>query len=725
MNSIDVEGILALLRPGGTLALGLKGFEARPQQLEMLKNVLDGYTNNRIALIEAGTGTGKSIAYLLPAIIWGLVNKERTVISTNTINLQEQLLHKDIPALIKALGIDIKVVLAKGMGNYLCRRKYTETMELRQLLDAPIAEDLARLEPWAEQTQDGSTAELRFQPHVGTWEMIGAEWDTCNQRECRHFKKCHFFNARENAKEAQLIIVNHHLLCADLARRMIDGNYTKPAILPEYQRIIIDEAHHLEEVATKYFAKGVSQWGIQKILARIGSERHGRLTHLRRKMIELQYHPQDILTRINLDLPQQRKALVQRYGDTFALIDQFRGMTQAAQSEEDEDRKVRLRTDELSHPFWREEIQKSVTELVQESSQYTAGLKNLLEELKEVDHPRFVEQSDGLRHELKALTGRLSETAGLMQQMVFEPPQKNDVRYIETQVHHKVSYSQLVNAQLDIAQLLANGLFKRFPTTVLCSATLTTNSSFDFIRERLGLKESLLEGKTVSTNIYESPFDYPKQALLAIPTDIPDPSSANYNEAAIEGIWNAIHASRGGALILFTSFQMLRICYQHLEERLASHGYSHQKQGDQGRHGLLQWFKSTKNAVLFATHSFWEGVDIVGDALRCVVIVKIPFQVPTEPIMQARCEQIAANGGKPFLDYSLPLAIVKFKQGFGRLIRHKSDRGCIVCLDSRLHTKFYGSKFLDSIPDCTKVFDTLEGIKHKLEAFYADKLAKK
>ncbi len=721
MSEVDIEGVLDLLRPGGRVALAIKGFEARPQQLEMLRNVLDSYKHSRIGLIEAGTGTGKSIAYLLPAIIWGLVTKERTVISTNTINLQEQLIHKDIPALVKALGVEVNVVLAKGMGNYLCRRKFAETLELKGILDAPIAEDIERLELWAQETQDGSTAELRFQPNAGTWEMIGAEWDTCNQRECCHFKKCHFFNARESAKEAQIVIVNHHLLCADLSRRMAEGNYTKPAILPEYQHIIIDEAHHLEDVATKYFATGVSQWSVQKLLARIGSERHGRLNLIKRKMADLQFFPQDILTRLNLDLPQLRKTLLQRYGDTFALIDQFRSAAQPSESDDEDDRKIRLRANELTHPFWRDSVQQSVAELTKESSQYTAALQNLLEELKEIDHQPFVEQSEGIRYELKALTGRLAESASLLQQMTFDAPQENDVRYIDKQLHHKLPYPQLVNAQLNIAQLLASSLFNRFPTTILCSATLTTDRSFDFIRERLGLQDALLEDKAVSTHIYESPFDYPSQALLVVPTDIPDPLSANFNQAAVEGIWNAIQASQGGVLILFTSFQMLRDCYRRLEERLTEHKYLHQKQGDRSRFSLLEWFRSNKRSALFATHSFWEGVDIVGDALRCVVIVKLPFQVPTDPIIQARCEQLAAKGGKPFLDYSLPLAIVKFKQGFGRLIRHKSDRGCIVCLDSRLYTKFYGSRFLDSIPNCKKIFDTLEGIKSRLEAFYGQR----
>ncbi len=723
--TVDIEGVLNLLRPGGRVAMALKGFEARPQQLSMLRNVLESYQHNRVALIEAGTGTGKSIAYLLPAIVWALVTKERTVISTNTINLQEQLIHKDIPALVKALGVEVRVVLAKGMGNYLCRRKWTETLELKGLLDAPINEEIERLEPWAAATQDGSTAELRFHPSVGTWEMIGAEWDTCNQRECRYVKKCHFFHAREKAKEAQIIVVNHHLLCADLARRRIDGNYTKPAILPEYQRIVIDEAHHLEEVATKYFASTVSQWSVQKLLARIGSERQGRLNFLRRKMAELQFYPEEILTRLNLDLPQQRRALMQKYGDTFALIDEFRTSNPSGAGQEDEERKIRLRSQELSKPFWQEAVQLSVKELTKESSQYTAGLQNLLEELKAVKHEEFVAQSEGIRHELKALTGRLADTTALLQQMAFDQPEENDVRYIEKQTHHKVSYSQLVNAKLNMAELLAKGLFARFPTTILCSATLTTDQSFDFIRERLGIQDSLLEGKAVSANLYESPFDYAQQALLVVPTDIPDPMSAEFTAAAVEGIWNAIQASQGGALILFTSFQMLRDCCQRLEERLENGQYLYQKQGDQGRHALLQWFKSNKRAVLFATHSFWEGVDITGDALRCVVIVKLPFQVPTEPIIQARCEQIAEKGGNPFLDYSLPLAIVKFKQGFGRLIRHRSDRGCIVCLDSRLHTRSYGRRFLDSIPDCQKVFDTLEGIKRRLEAFYGQKKATK
>jgi ATP-dependent DNA helicase DinG len=292
------------------------------------------------------------------------------------------------------------------------------------------------------------------------------------------------------------------------------------------------------------------------------------------------------------------------------------------------------------------------------------------------------------------------------------------VRWIESQPLKTLLNVQLIDADLDVSKALADFLFSKFPTIVLCSATLTTNQRFDFFRQRLGLHPKLLPHRSVTEHIYDSPFDYRKQAILAVPTDLPPPNHPDFNEIAYENVWKAIEVSRGHAFVLFTSYTMLQNCYEVLAKRLDEHHYPVFKQGDDNRQGLLNKFKKTKRAVLFGTDSFWEGVDVVGDALRCVIIVKLPFKVPSEPIIQARTEAIMERGGDPFFDFAVPHAIVKFKQGFGRLIRHKWDRGCIICLDTRLVMKGYGKLFLNSLPPCEKVFMNGDRLWPKIEDFY-------
>jgi ATP-dependent DNA helicase DinG len=276
----------------------------------------------------------------------------------------------------------------------------------------------------------------------------------------------------------------------------------------------------------------------------------------------------------------------------------------------------------------------------------------------------------------------------------------------------------LVDAELDIAEALVEFLFKPFSSTILCSATLTTNKKFNFVRHRLGLTPQLLGQRVVTENVYESPFDYSKQAILVVPTDMPSPLEVGFLPAAMETIWDIVKASRGAAFVLFTSYSMLKQCYEKMATQFKEQRFTLLKQGDDNRQSLLQKFKTTPRAVLFGTDSFWEGVDVSGEALRCVIIVKLPFKVPTEPITQARTEAISAKGQDPFFEYSLPNAIVKFKQGFGRLIRHRKDRGCIVCLDSRLITKRYGQQFLNSLPTCQQLRIKRANIVEEMTSFF-------
>jgi len=729
-NLLNVQDVLAILSPDGPLASSLKGFEARHEQKEMMRNVLEAYNHSRISLIEAGTGTGKSLAYLIPAMLWAIQSKERTVISTNTIPLQEQLLHKDIPLIQKALKLDIKAVLVKGMHNYLCLRKFDESQHEFLLMSPQEAEEMQKIDVWKESTHDGSRSSLPFVPSPGVWDKVAAESDTCNRNSCPYFQQCHFFKARRQANEAQILIVNHHLLFADLVRRAENDNFSDPAILPSYNRIVLDEAHNIEDIATEYFASHISQIDIIRLMARLTSEKGGKIQGklpLLKDKLAAHYrneHPKDVASiynRLTVDLPGMRRDLQQQTHDTFGAFFDFVQHLQANQRAEDfgqGENKLRIMPFHLSHPHWKERLIPRVKEFSFALQRYTQTLTALLKDIKFLKNVLLDEQLKGLQFEIDALAQRLQSCSLTLDTFMGEVIPSTKVRWIEIHALKSLINTTLVDADLDISKKLVEYLFSKFSTIVLCSGTLTTSGHFRFIRSRLGLTSDQLGKRAITEHIYDSPFNYSLQAMLAIPTDIPHPSDATFVKSAAEKIWLTIQSSRGNAFVLFTSYSMLKLCYELLEARLKEHRFNPLKQGDSERQKLLNAFKTTDRSVLFGTDSFWEGVDVVGEALRCVIIVKLPFKVPSDPIIQARSEAITARGGDPFMEYSLPQAIVKFKQGFGRLIRNRKDRGCIVCLDNRLTTKRYGQQFLSSLPTCQQAFVPSAEMQRLMTDFY-------
>lgn len=726
-TKMSVDAVLQILQPGGLLSQSLKGFEFREVQQQMLQNIIEAYNNSNISIIEAGTGTGKSIAYLIPAIVWANLRKETTLISTNTINLQEQLILKDIPMLTKALKMDVKAVLVKGMRNYICLRKLDEAKSGLRLFSMEEAAEIVRIDSCLNQSPDGSRSGLPFVPSASVWDKVGAEKDTCNNRECPYFQDCHFFKARRKANDANILVANHHMLFADLAYRAQEGNYSGQGVLPPYKRIILDEAHNIEDTATEYFAARTSQWGIMHTLGRISSDKRGKLLLLKEKFQKhfIKYSAREvapIMTRLNVDIPGMRQSLLLQVGDAFRSYDEFIQRIQPNQErkllDDTPENKLRILPVHTTTTHWINHVIPQTKQLIASLLQYAQAIHALNKDMLALKNDKFEEETSGMRFEIEGVVNRLVTASNVLNSFVADklPPER--VRWIDVQNERGGTNVQLVDADLDVAPRLVEFLFSKFPTVVLCSATLTTNRKFDFIRQRLGLTQELLKDRKITENIYESPFNYPKQALFAIPTNIPQPHFPEYTSVAIENIWHAIQASRGNAFVLFTSYGMMKTCYEQLTERLAQHRYVAFKQGDDNRQSLLNRFRTTDRSVLFGTDSFWEGVDVAGEALRCVIIVKLPFKVPSEPIIQARSEAIAARGGDPFYDYSLPTAIVKFKQGFGRLIRNKTDRGCIVCLDSRLLHKSYGKIFLNSLPACQQAFVESENLSHQMSEFY-------
>lgn len=683
-----MNNIASLLDSGGVFSEKLPSFEIRPGQQAMLQDVHQAYENNAIALIEAGTGTGKSLAYLIPALLWARDQGEPTIVATHTIALQEQLIQKDIPFILNTLDLNLKVVLVKGMQNYICLRKLHDAA-------AEVPESLFR---WVKTAQEGSKSELPLLPSNDLWEQIGAEGEACTHVKCPHYKECFVFKARREAADAHLIVANHHLLFADLSLRHASENYKEICVLPPYQRLVLDEAHHVEDVATEYFADKVSRRGLIHLLGRLLSDRSaGKIMALHKRLFEI--YPQggarELLDLLEITLPSQKRSLADLIHTTFETLAQF-------VRDHHKEERLRILPHHLAHPYWIQRLQPEVHSLIEAGRAFLQAV-HLLDIYIKRDS-LLQPKCEGLIADINGIALRLEGAFEILSTFIFSPLDPKRVRWIEGEGY-------LHMADLEIAPLLAASLFDRLPTAILCSATLATNGSFGFIRARLGIKEAV-------EKIYESPFDYHQQAFLSVPIDLPDPASPHFIKAAAESIFEAIERARGGTFVLFTSYQMLLQCKNLLEDPLQKNHYALFCQGAQGRSLLLDHFRSTERAVLFGTDSFWEGVDVVGEALRCVILVKLPFKVPSDPLFQARCEAIEAQGGSSFFDYSLPQAIVKFKQGFGRLIRNKDDRGCVICLDPRLVKKGYGKHFLKSLPDCPHYFEPRAALSQKWEKFY-------
>lgn len=697
-----------------------------------MQDIVEAYNSRQIALIEAGTGTGKTLAYLLPAILWSLNNKERSVISTHTIALQEQLLYKDIPLFTKALNLDIKAVLVKGMSNYLCLRKLEGIEEEARLLSESEGREVEQIASWAEKSSEGSRSALPFFVSPSVWDKVSAERDSCSHVECPHYQECFFFKARRRAQDANLLIVNHHILFADLACRAKADNYSEVSVLPSYGRIIIDEAHHIEEVATDYFASEVSRSAVIRNLGKLSSEgteeggrgSPGKIAIIREK---LHKHCKDssdpavrsIIARLTMDLPSLRREVHRETVDLFHSFALFAGQLSSLRGDEGQAKegKLRLSPEHWEHKGWQESIVPKVERVSGLIEHYLQSIRHLCQDLVDLKNERLIEDLKNVFLEVKALLQRLEELLTPLRHFVSDRTLDGQVRWIEVRQFRSLTNVRLMNAKLDLADALEKMLFEKFDTIVLCSATLATNRSFDFMRGRLGLVSDRI-AKRVTEAIYDAPFDYGRYSLLAVPTDIPEPSAPDFTPHAVKHIQQTIETCRGNALILFTSYAMLKQCYDLLSAPLTEKRFVLFKQGDEQRLSLLNKFRTHDRAVLFGTDSFWEGIDIAGQALRCVIIVKLPFKVPTEPIVEAHTEAIVKRGGNAFRDYAVPNAVIAFKQGFGRLIRTNTDYGCVVCLDKRLITKGYGSLFLNSLPKCLQLFAPGNELQKGMQEFY-------
>jgi ATP-dependent DNA helicase DinG len=615
--------------PGGWLERAHPAYEFRGSQLEMAELVEEAFKRKQHAIVEAGTGTGKTLAYLVPALRSG----ERVVISTATKSLQEQLFTKDIPFLQKHFAPNLKAAVMKGRGNFLCRQK-VRLMEGQPVLKGLDEVDwFAQIKEWEKVTETGDRAELTFLPDdAELWGKLDARRETCTGQKCPEFQRCFLTWMHQRAHEADIVIVNHHLFFADLAIRQDDFG----SILPEYSAVIFDEAHEIEDVASDYFGRQISNYRFE----------------------ELARDAENVLRLKGLASPPLLKRTTQLKERARSFFDAFPPR-------------------EGRFPFEQAERSSFVEQNREAYDGLAAAVKRLETELAAL--PSKPE-------ELLAVARRAFELRGELA-FLLESNERNYVYWFERR--NKGVF--LAATPIDVSQILKEKLFAQFDTVVLTSATLAIGDHFDFIKQRLGVEMA-------RTKKLASEFDFRRQAVLYIPPEMPDVRDANFAPSAAQEIARLLEISQGRAFCLFTSYnQMGQVC-----ERVSRMvDFPVFVQGSAPRSILLERFRATPNAVLFATASFWQGVDVPGEQLSCVIIDRLPFAVPTDPVVAARVRALKEDGRDAFAEYQVPEAVLALKQGFGRLIRSRSDRGILAILDNRIIRMRYGKIFLESLPEYT------------------------
>jgi ATP-dependent DNA helicase DinG len=621
---------------GGPIAHALGGFEGRAGQVQMAKLIERGFLENVHTIVEAGTGVGKSLAYLVPALRSG----KRVVISTGTIALQEQLVRKDIPLVVAALGIPARVELLKGRNHYLCRAKY-EKMSGERLV-APNAA-MERLWTWADRTQNGDRAELDFFVRPDDWEALDADADDCVGEFCSRFAECHFFRRRDAARFADIVVVNHALFFLDLA---MGGG-----LLPAYDYVVLDEAHQCERYATGALTATLSPGGVGRMMRRM--HRHYRVpSSFDAEIDEAMRRLQSTLARV----PGEKYPV----GANDAIGDVLAALREAL-----------YRLENFVHANWQSALTSPTDNEAEAERRRDLMLRTISAHVATVD-----------RIERAALEAG-AVASDEIEAVAWVERSDTDTRF------------EINAAPFEVASFLRAALFSRARSVVLTSATIAEGDSFAFIKSTLGVDAA-------QELIAPSPFDYPRQARLYVAGPRLNPKAADFAVRAAPIIEECLDRTGGRAFVLFTSYARMREVHALLAQRIV---FPLKLQGDLPRSALLAWFRATPNAVLFATATFWEGIDVVGDQLSCVIIDRLPFPSPSEPLVAARIAALEARGQSGFEAYMIPSAIVRLKQGFGRLIRSKTDRGVVALLDGRATGMKYGATIIDALPPATRIDD--------------------
>lgn len=707
-SPLDERAIDGDLGPEGGIATQLARYEDRPSQRAMAVEIARLYNTGGVGLLEAGTGVGKSLGYLVPALRWAAANQERTVVSTNTINLQEQLVGKDLPFLGRALGGQpVRFALLKGWRNYLCLVRLDQARASgNALFEDGVQEELDAIHAWAERTRDGSLSDLTTAPRAEIWDEVAAEPDLCQRAQCPAYSKCFLFKARREAAQADVIVVNHHLLLSDLAVRRVTGNWGESAVLPAYTRLVVDEGHHLEDAAAAHLGTTVSRRSLQRAFNRLDRRGRGLLTAL----ISRLSLSDDLLSTASLDLAQKRlapavRAVREKSAMLFDLLEMF--------LQESGETVVRLTDDFAQHPIWQAGLRVALEDTVKQIELLADGLALVRERLESAE--RSDDTVMPLMNEMRAVSRRLQAAGDGLQRALDPVGGEGTVRWIEVRGRDRAASVSTV--PLDLAPILREDLFKRASTTVVTSATLATDGRFDFLSSRLGLDDPEVSPRT---GIFPSPFKYREQAILAVPSDVPPPNvdGAKHFRAVAKMTLELAEAADGGMFVLFTSHRDVRAMAEELRSRGSDRRWPVLVHGEESRDALLSRFREAGRAILLGTASFWEGVDVPGDALRALLIAKLPFRVPTEPITAAHCEAITARGGDAFREYMLPHAALRLKQGFGRLIRTGADRGVVVIADPRVVTKSYGRQLITGLPPARRIVGRWSELTPTIRAFY-------
>ncbi len=632
-EEITIEGVFG---PGGVLEKRHPGYEFRPSQLAMAKLAEEAFEKRQHTVIEAGTGTGKTLAYLIPAIRSG----RRVVVSTATKSLQEQLFQKDVPFLQKHFAPNLKAAMMKGRANFLCRQKVHQMDGQASLKGIDEVDWFTQIRDWSKLTETGDRSELTFLPDdAELWNRIDARSDLCTGQKCAEFQSCFITAMHQRAQEADLIIVNHHLFFADLAIRQEDFG----SILPEYSAVVFDEAHEIEDVASDYFGRQLSSYRFE----------------------ELARDTDNMLRVLQIDAAPLRRHLARLRERARSFFERF------------PEREGR-------YPFGPAERHAFLDSSREEYGELASAVKRVESELSALT-PK--------PEEVMAMARRAAE---MRRELAFlmESEEKTYVYWYERRGRGVF----LAATPIDVSQILREKLFEQFDTVVLTSATLAVGGRFDYLKQRLGVIPA-------NERVLPQEFDYPDQALLYIPRALPDVRNPAFAASAAEEIARLLEISKGRAFCLFTSYVQMRDIYERVSSRVK---FPLMLQGTAPRSILLDRFRSTPHAVLFATSSFWQGVDVPGAQLSCVIIDKLPFAVPSDPIVAARVRALEEDGRNAFAEYQIPEAVLALKQGFGRLIRSKTDRGVLSILDNRIRRMQYGKIFLESLPEYSTTQDLAE-----------------
>ncbi len=717
--SLEPKEISDLLGPDGPLAKIHPQYEVRPSQCRMASEVTRALESESVGVFEAGTGTGKSLAYLIPSVRWALSGNRRVVVSTNTINLQEQHLIKDLPLVEEVLGESFSAVLVKGRGNYLCLRKRdlvdTETGEI--LLDFDNMQEMRSLLDWSRTTHEGSLSDLSFVPEEPNWSLIKCESDSCLRARCTHFSTCFFYRMRREAASAQILLANHHILFADLSFR--SAGQESSSIMPRYDAVILDEAHNVEDVALSYFDSSFGRWGTTAAIGRLVSRRRserGLIPFLQKKiqnsrsLSKKQKNELNKLTTAVFESIQGQRVRLESAFDELA--EQF--IQWLSKGEDARENRWRITPERRIDKQWRGadkllgEMSGLIRGILTPVKKLNRELRNLMEEGNE--------ELAGQWSDIGAVVLRLQTCVDFINR-VKEGEAEDEVFWAQVRTKGRRSVN-LHLTPLDAASILENTLFSSVGPVVMTSATLTVGGSFDFMRHRLGIDR--LDRDRITEMVFPSPFDFNSQMKIAFLDDIPDPGKLGYVAGLRDAVREMITASDGNSLVLFTSYRTLDEVFEGCSEDLSDVRRIMLRQGEAPRTALLERFRQDPGSVLFATDSFWEGVDVVGDSLTNVIIARLPFPVPTNPVTEARGEALQKAGRDPFMEDSVPRAVIRLRQGVGRLIRHRDDTGFAVICDARILRRFYGRLFIDSLPPGEQITGTTEEIAAKMKEFFSN-----